>query len=99
MSKGPEAGQPSAEFGLAKVGWRVHSWAGERVGTIVEVAPDELVVRLNSIEARELPVAAAHISSVDVAEGRVTLSVDTSELGVEPRTEQLDLSGGSADPE
>lgn len=96
MSQGSDTSEPHVQR-LAKAGWRVNSWAGDRIGTVVEVSSaDGLLVRLNSIDAREVHVAAALVSSVDVAERRVTLSVDASELGIEPRSEQLDLSGGSA---
>jgi len=93
VSNGSDAGEPAGEHKLAKAGWHVYSWAGDRIATVVEAAADGLLVRLNSIDARELRVPAALVSSVDVADHRVTLSVDASELGVEPKTGQLDLSG------
>jgi len=85
------------ETRLVQPGWLVHSWAGDRIGTVVETASDSLLVRLNSIDAREIRVPVALVSGADEAESVATLSVEASELeGVELRTEQLDLLGGSA---
>lgn len=80
---------------LIRPGWSVDSWAGDRIGTVVEIAADALSVRLNSIDAKEVRVPMALVSTEDEARQLAILSVDASELdGVEPRTGQPDLTGG-----
>lgn len=91
------ADSPATEARLVQPGWLVRSWAGDRIGSVSEVGSDSLLVRLNSIDAREVRVPLALVSGVDEAENLATLSVEASELdGVELQTGQLDLSGGSA---
>lgn len=93
------ASSGNADVGRASVvrpGWLVHSWTGDRIGTVADVTPDALVVLLNSVDAREVRVPLALVSGQDEAERLATLSVDASELdGAEPRTEQVDLLGRS----
>ena len=93
-------GRDSSEHGtdaagrlsLIEPGWFVHGWTGRRIGTVVDVGSDGLLVRLNSIDAHEVRVPAALVSVVDATDRRATLSVDASELdGVELQTRRIDL--------
>lgn len=77
-------------------GWRIHGWAGDRIGTVLERTADALLVRLDSIDGREVEIPAALVSSEEPADRRATLSVDTSEIeGIELQTDQVDLLDGS----
>jgi hypothetical protein len=88
---------PTPETRLVQPGWLVRSWAGDRIGTVIEINSDSLLVRLNSIDAREIRVPVTLVSGADEAESVATLSVEANELeAVEIRTEQLDLLGDSA---
>lgn len=77
-------------------GWRIHGWAGDRIGTVVERTADSLLVRLDSIDGREVRLPTALVSSEEMADRRATLSVDTSEIeGIELQTDKVDLLDGS----
>ena len=82
----------AGRLGLVAPGWSVHGWTGRRIGAVVEVSSEGLLVRLNSIDAHEVRVPAALVSVVDATDRRATLSVDASELdGVELQTRRIDL--------
>lgn len=98
-SRGPESSEHRTDAAgrrPAQPGWFIHSWAGDRIGTVVEATSDALLLRLNSIDAREVRVPTSLVSSVDAAHQRATLSVDASELdGVDLQTGRIDLAEGS----
>lgn len=80
-----ERRRPVAGAGTVGTGWQVFGWAGDHIGEVIGTRPGTLIVRLDSIEARQIDIPEVLVSEADLDGRRVALSVDTSELdGIDP---------------